>query len=127
MQNIVREYNAFARKFERLGDGLRPTLYGRFQLADIDRKIEDSEKMKKEQLVDGTDMRMVLDAGFWTVIGQLVKLYDQLDLPQMDEIKIRSSPVGHISLCIGLIGDCFIILIFIALSICKIILIIRVC
>jgi len=107
MQNIVREYNAFARKFERLSIGLRPSLYGRFRLADIDRKIKETEKRKKEQLVDGTDMRMVLDARFWTVIGQLVKHYDQLDLPQMDEIKIRSSPVGHISLSIGLIGDNF--------------------
>lgn len=122
MQNIVREYNAFARRLERLGVGLHPSLYGRFQLADIDRKVEESDKIRDEHLVDGSDVRMVLDAGFWAVIGQLVKHYDQLDLPQMDEIKIRSSPVGHISLCIGLIGDCF-FSIFIALLICKMIMI----
>jgi hypothetical protein len=95
-QHVVREYNDFARKLEHFGDGVHRNLYGKFKLADIDRKIEEITENKVEKDLP------VLDADFWMLIRQLLHDYCQLDLPPMNEIKIRGN--GHTVLCIGQIG-----------------------
>ena len=95
-QHVVREYNDFARKLEHLGDGVHRNLYGKFHLADIDRKVEELTNNKVVKYLP------VLDADFWWFIRQLLSDYYQLDLPPMDEIKIRGN--GHTVLCIGQIG-----------------------
>jgi hypothetical protein len=97
----VRLYNEFARKLERLDAGLHRNLYGQFNWNDIERNIEEAKTVSRNNVDE--HLMSVLEADFWTYILRLLQAYRQLELPQMDEVKLRAIG-GHVVLCIGLIG-----------------------
>ena len=109
MEPVIRAYNDFARKLDHLanGDGPHMNFYGKFQLEEMDRKIVlEKEKAEKRENHSGAGHHLpsVLDAEFWTFIRQLLEDYYELDLPLMDEVKIRGSNENHPIISVGPIG-----------------------